>query len=376
MERILAKLSPKSQSTLDKTTRDVLPEISERQVSLEKQELLHVRDNTPSAIQGEDDVSSGTSLQTPATESLTVSVSADTTKRDPDRVDAIEMLRLKQELLAANSRIALQEQELAQTRVIKHTLDQALGPPSEADFSGRDITEQTLSSLQNAFNASTRSVNPRPESWVGQEDSRSDISDALSAGAYNRARSFWNTSQQVFGTNLPASSDKNYREIPPIPGNSGTQEHSRDWDSHIATPCHPNQSAYQAHRVLSGPSNSGYSFDGRYSSEQGIYLQSPNLGPRRSFTQVNRGGSCFPPQNSPWGTFPAGVPNNLGTRPAPNQHLGTYQQVGMFPVLPYQPRPIGTPLSPTAAEFTSANGNVVPWAASAVSERYSSIILI
>jgi hypothetical protein len=36
--------------------------------------------------------------------------------------------RLKQELLAANSKIALQEQELAQTRVIKHTLDQALGP--------------------------------------------------------------------------------------------------------------------------------------------------------------------------------------------------------------------------------------------------------
>jgi hypothetical protein len=34
----------------------------------------------------------------------------------------------------------LQEQELAQTRVIKHTLDQALGPSSEADFGSREIT--------------------------------------------------------------------------------------------------------------------------------------------------------------------------------------------------------------------------------------------
>jgi hypothetical protein len=37
-------------------------------------------------------------------------------------IGTVELLRLKQELLAANSKIALQEQELAQTRVIKHTL--------------------------------------------------------------------------------------------------------------------------------------------------------------------------------------------------------------------------------------------------------------
>ncbi|KAJ9258683.1 hypothetical protein DTO207G8_1386 [Paecilomyces variotii] len=372
MERLLAKLSPKPQSILEKTTKDTIAETLERQVSLERQELLHGRVNTPSAVQGEDDGSSGASLRTPATEPFTVPSSADMTKRDHERVDTIEMLRLKQELLAANSRIALQEQELAQTRVIKHTLDQALGPPSEADFNGRDITEQTLSNLQSAFNASTRSVSQRPESWVGQDDSRSDISDALSAGAYNRTRGFWTTPQQVFGANLPASNDKNYREFPSMPGNSGAQEHSRDWDSNVGTPCHPGQGPYQAHRVLSGPSsNAGFSFDGRYSGEQTVYLQSPNLGPRRSFTQVNRGGSCFPPQNSPWGTFPAGVPNNIGSRPAPNQHIGAYQQVGMFPVLPYQPRPIGTPLSPTAAEFTSANGNVAPWAGSAVGTNSS-----
>ncbi|KAL2013423.1 hypothetical protein VTN00DRAFT_948 [Thermoascus crustaceus] len=368
MEKILAKLSPKPQSTADKVsvTKDILTKLSEQQALLEKQKQL-LSSNTASVAHGEDDDSSGTSPLTPATESLAVSASADHHQRDGYRVDAAEMLRLKQELLAANSRIALQEQELAQTRVIKHTLDQALGPPSEVDFGGREITEQTISNLQNAFNASTRAFNQRQDSWIAQEDARSDISDALSAGAYNRARGLWGpSSHHAFGMSISTSSEKGYRDSPSLSGNSVVQEPGRNWTAQTGSPGYPNHGAFQAHRVLSGPSSGGYNFDGRYPGEQSPYLQTPGLVPRRSITQVNRGGSCFPPQNSPWGTFAAGPPSNLGVRPPANQQLAAYQHVGMFPVPPYQPRPIGTPLSPTAAEFTSTNTSVVPWAGSSI----------
>src|SRR5699024_3712755 len=147
--------------------------------------------------------SSSTSPLTLATGPL-----GDSAPGETKSVEATEVLRLKQELLAANSKIALQEQELAQTRVMNHTLDQALGSPSEVDFNGREVSEQTISQLQNAFNASNGVFSQFHDTWNGQEDSRSDVSDALSSGAYNKAQGFWVAPpQQPFGmsVNAPAS---------------------------------------------------------------------------------------------------------------------------------------------------------------------------
>ena len=280
-----------------------------------------------------------------------------------EKVNTTEMLRLKQELVAANSRIALQEQELAQTRVIKHTLDQAMGPPSEVEFGGREITEQTISNLQNAFNASTRPFNQRQEPWPTQDDAHSDISDALSAGAYNRGRGIWTTSPQpTFGINSHGNGERNYRDSVVLSSATLT-EPGRNWVGRVSNQGYSNQGAFvPAQRVLSGPTGQPYGFDGRYVPDQGQYLQ--GAGHRRSITQVNRGGSCFPPQNSPWGTFSAGAPSS-NSRSSNGQQLGPYQQVGMFQgVATYQPRPIGTPLSPTAAEFTSVHSSTGSWSPS------------
>ncbi|KAL1968757.1 hypothetical protein VTN77DRAFT_1583 [Rasamsonia byssochlamydoides] len=343
MEKILAKLSPKPKPSVDQApiTKDILTKLSEQQTLLEKQQEL-LSTNRP----------------------FTVSASADNVEKDS--VDVAEMLRLKQELIAANSRIAQQEQELAQTRVIKHTLDQALGPPSETDFGGRDISEQTISSLQNAFNASARTFNQRQDSWA-QDDARSDISDALSAGAYNRARSFWGPpSQPAFGVSITQAPEKGYHDAPSLARSALVQDSTRNWSPQTLSPGFPTQGAIQAHRVLSGPSSAVPGFDGRYTGEQSPYINGANLGPRRSITQMSRGGSCFPPQQSPWGTFTSGAPNNIGTRSPINSPFNAYQQIGMYPITPYQPRPIGTPLSPTAAEFTSNSTSVAPWSVTSV----------
>lgn len=346
MEQILAKLSPKGHAASEKSAinENILSKLSKQQALLQKQQQQLVSNGSPVAGDG----------RFPATfPSLTSATDAlpATTSFDGDQVGPANMLRLQQELLTANSRIAVQEQELAQTRVIKHTLDQAMGPPSEADFGGREVTEQTISSLQNAFNASNRPFNhnQRQDNWVPSDDARSDISDALSAGAYNRARGIWannSTQPTAFAMN---SGEKGHRD-------PGPPEQGRNWNNRTS-----NQGFAHSQRVLSGPSHPTYAVsDGRYAGDHAPYVQGNS--PRRSFTQVNRGGSCFPPQNSPWGTFSAD-PAAIPPRTAGTPHIGSYQQV-FHAAAPYHPRPIGTPLSPTAAEFTSALSNVSSWAPS------------
>lgn len=249
-----------------------------------------------------------------------------------------EVVRLKQELIAANSRIAMQEQEIAQNRVIKHTLEQAMGPPSEADFGGREVTEQTISSLQNAFNASTRPYAQRQDAWMNHDDAHSDISEAVSAAGYNRSRGTWNNSSQhpvgpaVQGTGATGMN---------LAGNPNMSEAPRDW---TAGGFGPNQ------RIFSGPGSPvPFGFDNRHPADNGP-------GFRRPASQANRGGSCFPPQNTPWGTFPPMAPGGNSVRPAQQQFAPMYPGH-----TPYQPRPIGTPLSPTAAEFTSMSQGPGSW---------------
>ncbi|KAK1141996.1 hypothetical protein N8T08_008319 [Aspergillus melleus] len=343
MEKLLAKLSPRPQSTGAKSFVDLeaFAKIPEQQ---------DCSDGGKHVFTGNSEIPEGY---------------VDATKL----TGASEVFRLKQELLAANSKIALQEQELAQTRVIKHTLDQALGPPSEADYNGREVTEQTISHLQSAFNATSPPFNQLLDGWTGQDDSQSDISDALSAGAYSRAQRFWiSPTPHSFNMGSNASNpDKSYGDALPVPCSSLSQEPSRLWGTSIHTPNIPGNASLQSHRVFSSSSSGPNKFDTRISGEQARYLQGPGLGSRRPASQSNRGGSCFPAQNSPWGTFTNGSPNNPAPKSPPGRHGNAYQQVGLYPVPSYNQQPAGTPLSPTAAEFTSAtNTGAVPWTPSPV----------
>ncbi|EGC48257.1 pumilio family RNA binding repeat protein [Histoplasma capsulatum var. duboisii H88] len=306
LDQILAKLSPKGGVSVEEpsTHDEILAKLSEHQTLLEQQQQILIDKHMRSTSQNE---GANTSLHLSSGNSPN-SVDNTSSKSSDDKVDDIEMLRLKRELMAANSRIALQEQELAQTRVIKHTLDQALGPPSEADFGGREITEHTISSLQNVFNSSTRPYNQRQDAWATQDDAHSDISDALSAGAFNRARGIWNNSHPPSVKNAVGIYDKPYCEPTPLGSPTVTADPSRNWAGRFSQPGFGGQNpGYIAgQRVLSGPGSPTFGFDGRFTGEQAQYLQAP--GNRRSSAQLNRGGSCFPPQNSPWGTFSTVAP--------------------------------------------------------------------
>ncbi|KAJ5794432.1 hypothetical protein N7457_001031 [Penicillium paradoxum] len=301
------------------------------------------------------DRSSASSQNTPAT-TLPASTLPEGTNSYTQEDRAVELLRLKQELIAANSKIALQEQELAQTRVIKHTLDQTIGPSSESDFGSREITEQTISHLQNAFNASSSAFGHFQDAWGGQDDSQSDISDPLSTGPYNRSRGLWVQNEPVI--------EREYGESLSGTSSSASQDPNRFWGASNVYPPFGGPSSLQSQRVHSGSSTGPCGFYTRPIGEQMAYPPGSVPGSRRSIPQSSRGGSLFPIQSTPWGEFVSGSSNE----PTPKSPTSpekrppsTFQQVGLYSVPSYLPRPIGSPLSPTATEFTGANTNESTW---------------
>ncbi|OOO11678.1 Pumilio/Puf RNA-binding repeat-G8637 containing protein [Aspergillus oryzae] len=365
MGKLLARLSPKPQPPGIKLSMNqgILTRLSEQQSLLGRQRRTFYSNNE--GLEAHD----GTNKSAKIISGPVQSLAQDLALPDATNTDTSEVLRLKQELLAANSRIALQEQELAQTRVIKHTLDQALGPPSEVDFNVREVTEQTISDLQDVFNASNPTFSQLQDGWSGPDDSQSDISDALSTGAYSRSRGFWIPPiQQRLNMNMPNPiTDKAYGEPISMPNNFYSQNLSRPWGNPLPDTGVSANTSSQSHRVFSGPLTGACSFDTRLSSEQSRYASGSGVGPRRSITQANRGGSCFPTQHSPWGTFAASSPSIQAPRSPVNRQNSTYQQIGLYPIPPYyHQQPVGTPLSPTASEFTSSGATAPQWTSSAV----------
>jgi hypothetical protein len=376
MEKLLAKLSPKPQSSAFKPVenREILTKLSEQQALLEQQNHLL----TSNSALTEDHVDRDKqSAVMPLTSTLEISHAAepiDNACFGPTDTETSEVLRLKKELLAANSKLALQEQELAQTRVMKHTLDQALGTPSEADFNGCEVTEHTISHLHSAFNASSSNFTQPHERWNTHDDSQSDVSEAQSAGGYSRARGFWwPQMQQVFGMHMNApAGEKAYGEHVSLSSNTFGPEANRLWANPTANLSI--NGSFQPHRVLSGPSFGTCNSTTQYAEDPARYLHSPNSAQRRSVPHVNRAGPCFSAQNPSWeASFNTASSSNQLPRTHATRPCSTYQQVDLYPIPPYQ-RPIGTSLSPTANEFTSSGANAVPWTTSPVSFRQQSFM--
>lgn len=252
----------------------ILAQLSEKQTLLHKQkEALKSIDNEQIAHIDYDTSSNGSIPITPATDTFDVTPSTESNEDGTVQLDAAEMLRLKQELNAANDKIARQEQELSQTRVIKHTLDQAMGPPSEMDFHFKgEVTEQTISNLQNAFNASTRPLADRQDSWGVQDDSRSDVSEALSAGAYNRSHGIWgNPTRPGLGLGLGSAIDQQYN----AGFNNWGQEAARPWPNRQQVQIPPPimlQHHQQQQRAYSGPPTPAYGNEGRFMNDFNQFL--------------------------------------------------------------------------------------------------------
>ena len=75
---------------------------------------------------------------------------------DISQADMAEMLRLKKELETAQTQIARMDQELSQSRITKHTLEQAMGSQFDSDFDHiRDLRPQGVAARVDSWVQST-----------------------------------------------------------------------------------------------------------------------------------------------------------------------------------------------------------------------------
>ena len=308
----------------------ILAKLYEQRGKIEKQKGQLVSTDNNSSHDLEESVPGSVPL-TPATDTFvgTPPTEDEDSERTLD-LGSVELARLQKELNAAKDKIARQEQELSQTRVIKHTLDQVK----------TESVDQSSSGFPDAFHPSSRLL---------QDDTASEFSDVLSPSGFNRGQNIWN----------------------PAPGpafNQQTSQQASIWNSgsyrpfmNRATPqglpplIMPGQ---QQRNYNAGLSQPNFSNGNRFANDHNQFQGDPGF--RRSNAQNNRVNQTYgPTRNHGWDNFGA------STDGPPVSAIGTptaYQTMGMYQApTDYQPRPIGTPLSATAAEFNLGNGPMNPW---------------
>ena len=227
-------------------------------------------------------------------------------------VEACELQKLKLELQEARNEVNRVNQEMHSHHVARSTMEH-LSQSSEADYSyPGDVTEQTLTSLQNKFNASTRSN----YGW-GNEPARP---------AYTSNNSFGNSYQP---------------QVQPQP-----QPQARP---------QPAQSGYRRNGFLNEPTH--FPLDQSFRSS----------GMSNGFN-AGMGNGMPNPMNNNFNGMNMGMGNGLSNPPSrPSSAFDpSYNQYAMPPMYPIgHPAPIGTMasrLSPDANEFNVANGmGPSPW---------------
>jgi len=353
---------------------DLLAKLSEQQILLEKQKnafLTTEKQPTPTTekisnpntdknapYSDVDESTSGSVPLTPATDSFHDTPDTENSEEENTIIlDPAEMLRLKKELDAANDKIARQEQELSQARNTKPTVDSTKGPNAPLMARKSDSIDRTISNAQDAFNAVNRSYGSRQEMYGAQEDARSDNSDALSAGAFNRAPGIWSANPGPgYNPGMPNTMNQPFQQSANIWGQG-----SRPWMNRPMAPSLPPlmvpQQQQIQHRAYSGPTSPVSGASSRFGNDFNTFQGGQGL--RRSNTQNSRTGSVYTQgRNNGWDTFGHGNDGSMMNM----SPVSSFQPMGMFQApMSYQPRPIGTPLSPTAAEFTSNNTMTNPW---------------
>ncbi|KAH0291315.1 ARM repeat-containing protein, partial [Aureobasidium melanogenum] len=115
---------------------ELLAKLSEQQVLLNKQ-------STALHAQRAGETSPDSSGSGAFTNPYAATPRVDHQFNDITQADMAEMLRLKKELETAQTQIARMDQELSQSRITKHTLEQAMGSQFDSDFDHiRDLRPQ------------------------------------------------------------------------------------------------------------------------------------------------------------------------------------------------------------------------------------------
>lgn len=351
----------------------LLAKLSEQQAILEKQKnTLTPKQNDKGQLK-KDDSSPDSVVLTPVSDSLSKTQSGDEQNKSTNPPpDSLEMVRLKKELDAAKNQIARQRKELDQNRVNKHNFDQVTGQSSGTEFQPRYETSNVHHA---SFNPATRNTAIRQDNWSHNEDARSELSDAVSAGAYTTTQNIWSSpARPAFNAAASIHSSQPFQP----PSTTWGQPGARPWNHRGVGPALPSliipQHQHIQQRNYSGPISGVSTGDVRTFSDYNQFQG--GAGPRRSGGQNTRNTSLIPLQrNNAWDMY-SGSMGTLDSVNAAINSSAAFQTMGLYPnSLQYQPRPIGTPLSPTAEEFRTSQASTTPWNA-AVSSKCATCYVV
>lgn len=341
----------------------ILARLSEQQVILKQQKHALSSGKDGGAHIPKQDSSPSSMVLTPGSDkslSHSQQVNAKAGNEFRTQLDLIEMVRLKEELDAAKNQIALQKQELDQTRVLKHTQEPTMVSSSSADLN----SQGDISADKGTVNTIDRHTEARQDRFTHNDDARSDFSDTFSTGVINNTgQSIWTAPPKpAFNVGMTAASNQHFQQ----PASSWGQPGARPWNHRaigtgvpqIVLPQQQMQQMQQ--RTYSGPASTISSSDGGVISDYNNFPTA--VGGRRSNNHNTRNASLFSQnRGNGWDLYAGGVQGLNATSMAMDP-TSAFQSVGMYPSsIQYQPRPIGTPLSPTAEEFRATQPSNNPW---------------
>jgi len=327
-------------------------------ISKQTQEMKNSDDTITSQMRTAQYVSACSTAPITPLEEHGIPSTAPTTRPPSIGEDLEDVQALKAELEAAHHRIARMEKEVAQTRITKHTIDQAIDNASEADFP----FNHTIGDRHNLLQPTARPPLHRDNSWATQDDSRSDTSEALSAGGFNRARAIWgNGPRPGFPTMsgpIPPFHQPEGPNSAPWMGRGGFGQPFADNAmppvSYNGAPVNAfrNDRMVQDPELLMAPpvGRRGAGGNGRFNNNRSSAASYPYASSNSSF-------DGYTPSSTPYGSVanlaggvtPLVGPMGVGLNPALAMSGSMYGG--------YQPQPIGTPLSPMAPEFTSTTAS-------------------
>lgn len=117
-----------------------------------------------------------------------------------------EFNRLQSELKAAQNKINAMNDELIQTRITKHTIDQALSQSGDDAGGLEEVSEHTLATLRNKFAQLPRPGTHRADTWPapGYDQSNGssiDYRDGVSNGPFAATSAIWGSGEKGLAQN-------------------------------------------------------------------------------------------------------------------------------------------------------------------------------
>ncbi|KAK8235205.1 pumilio-family RNA binding repeat protein [Phyllosticta capitalensis] len=348
----MAKTSPSAGAYSDDATASfamntLLAKISEQQNTMGK----------PSKdMYAEEKSTTGTesTRSSPDTESTSAADDKPILTPMPSEPDQEQVSSLRKELEMANKRIALMDEELSQTKITNHTISQALGTSSEAAFDLRgDLAEQNDGKMQYTFNPAARiPAMARNETWPQGGEAAAGTNGAVPGAGYNRTRF---PTPGIWGNGFKPT-------VPYPPVSTATNPHGYGmdpWGSSVNRQPFGSGFGPSAPAYVPGPQPQRYGPPMMRGAQPDSGFRGMNQpfndisqNPMGRFNPPGRPGSAFGNRGDAWGAgFPYNPSVRVGRPAAQPYHTNMYGQPTPYP----SQAPVGSRLSPTAAEFNLAN---------------------